>query len=71
MLLELVYPTTCTKFPILDDLRKKPKLMWIDTGLVNYAAGTQSELLGKDDINDAWRGKIAEHVVGQELLGQS
>lgn len=71
MLLELVYPTTCTKLPILDDLRKKPKLMWIDTGLVNYAAGTQSELLGKDDINDAWRGKIAEHVVGQELLGQS
>ncbi len=71
MLLELVYPTTETKLPILPDLRKKPKLLWLDTGLLNYAAGIQSELIGKDNINDAWRGKIAEHIVGQAILGQS
>lgn len=71
MLLELVYPTTCTKLPVIDDLRKKPKLMWIDTGLVNYAAGMQSKSLGLGDVNDAWRGKIAEHIVGQEILAQS
>ena len=45
--------------------------MWLDTGLVNYAAGVQSELFGKTDIVDAWKGKIAEHIVGQELLAQS
>jgi len=71
MLLELVYPTTEMSLPIHSDLRKKPKLMWIDTGLVNYAAGIQSELFGKENINDAWRGRIAEHIVGQEILGQS
>ena len=71
MLLELVYPTTETSLPIHSDLRKKPKLMWIDTGLVNYAAGIQSELFGKENINDVWRGRIAEHIVGQEILGQS
>ena len=71
MLLELVYPTTETHLPLRADLRKRPKLMWLDTGLVNYASGTQSELLGKEDINEAWRGKIAEHIVGQEILGQS
>ena len=71
MLLELTYPTTETTIPFSDDLRKKPKLMWLDTGLVNYAAGVQSELFGKTDIVDAWKGKIAEHIVGQELLGQS
>lgn len=71
MLLELVYPTTETKLPILPDLKKKPKLLWLDTGLLNYAAGIQSELIGKDNINDAWRGKIAEHIVGQAVLGQS
>lgn len=71
MLLELVYPTTETSLPIIPDLRKKPKLLWLDTGLVNYAAGVQSELVGKDDINDAWRGRIAEHIVGQEILGSS
>ncbi|MBR4583573.1 MAG: ATP-binding protein [Bacteroidales bacterium] len=71
MLLELTYPTTETTVPFSDDMRKKPKLMWLDTGLVNYAAGVQSELFGKTDIVDAWKGKIAEHIVGQELLGQS
>ena len=71
MLLELTYPTTETSVPFSDDLRKKPKLMWLDTGLVNYAAGVQSELFGKTDIVDAWKGKIAEHIVGQELLAQS
>jgi predicted AAA+ superfamily ATPase len=71
MLLELSYPTTVTKLPIVADMRKKPKLLWLDTGLLNYAAGIQSELFGKDDINDAWRGKIAEHIVGQEILSAS
>ena len=71
MLLELVYPTTETKLPILPDLKKKPKLLWLDTGLLNYAVGIQSEIIGKENINDAWRGKIAEHVVGQAILGQS
>ncbi|MBQ3634667.1 MAG: ATP-binding protein [Bacteroidales bacterium] len=71
MLLELSYPTTDTAAPFAEDLRKRPKLLWLDTGLVNFAAGVQSELFGKSDISDAWRGKIAEHIVGQELLGQS
>lgn len=70
MLLELVYPTTETRLPLNSDLKKRPKLLWLDTGLVNYSAGVQSELLGKEDINDAWRGRIAEHIVGQEILGQ-
>ena len=68
MLLELVYPTTELSQPYSEDLRKKPKLMWLDTGLVNFAAGVQSELFGKRDVGEAWRGAIAEHVVGQELL---
>lgn len=71
LLLELVYPTTDTAVPFAEDLRKRPKLLWLDTGLVNYAAGVQSELFGKTDISDAWRGRIAEHIVGQELIGLS
>lgn len=71
MLLELVYPSVETSLPIIPDMKKRPRLMWIDTGLVNYAAGVQSELYSIANLNDAWRGKIAEHIVGQELLGQS
>lgn len=69
LLLELVYPLTSTSFPVLPDLRKSPKLLWLDTGLVNYLAGMQEELLFTDDCDDLWNGDIAEHIVGQELLG--
>lgn len=71
MLLELCYPSTHTALPITPDHKKKPKLLWLDTGLVNYAAGVQSEIFGKENLNDAWRGHIAEHIIGQELISQS
>jgi uncharacterized protein len=71
LLLELVYPTTETRLPARKDLKKRPKLMWLDTGLVNYAAALQNEVYRKEDISDAWRGLIAEHIVGQEIIGAS
>ncbi len=69
LLLELVYPLTSTSFPILPDLKKSPKLLWLDTGLVNYVAGMQEELLFSTDSDELWNGDIAEHIVAQELLG--
>lgn len=71
LLLELVYPLTSTSFPILPDLKKSPKLLWLDTGLVNYVAGMQEELLFTTDSDELWNGDIAEHIVAQELLGAS
>ena len=68
MLLELVYPTTNTTLPITGDLKRSPKLIWLDTGLVNYVADIQKELFGVKDILDVWRGDIAEQIVAQELL---
>ena len=69
LLLELVYPQTTASFPILPDLKKSPKLLWLDTGLVNYVAGMQEELLFSTDSDELWNGDIAEHIVAQELLG--
>jgi len=69
--LELVYPTSLTTIPILPQLQKSPKLLWLDTGLVNYVADLQLELLGSKDISETWKGRIAEHIVGQELLAMS
>lgn len=69
LLLELVYPLMSTSFPILPDLKKSPKLLWLDTGLVNYVAGMQEELLFTTDSDELWNGDIAEHIVAQELLG--
>jgi predicted ATPase (AAA+ superfamily) len=68
MLLELVYPTTATDVPATPEIKRMPKLIWLDTGLVNYAAQVQKDVFGAKDIMDAWRGMIAEQIVGQELL---
>lgn len=66
-LLELVYPATSVQVPIEVSFRRAPKLCWVDTGLVNFAANLQVELLGKADILDSWKGAIAEQIVAQEL----
>ena len=65
LLLELVYPTTATEVPATPEIKRMPKLVWLDTGLVNYAAQVQKEVLGAKDIMDAWRGMIAEQIVAQ------
>jgi len=71
LLLELVYPLISTSFPILPDLKRSPKLLWLDTGLVNYVAEMQERLLFTSATDELWNGDIAEQVVGQELLGAS
>jgi len=71
MLLDLIYPSSETQIPVLQDFRKRPKLIWLDTGLVNFMAGIQKEIFSVSDIQDVWRGRIAEHIVAQELLVQS
>ncbi len=68
MLLELVYPATSTDIPILTETKRRPKLIWLDTGLVNYAAGIRNEIVRSQNILDVWKGRIAEHIVAQELL---
>jgi predicted AAA+ superfamily ATPase len=70
MLLELVYPTALTDLPVSPDYKKSPKLLWLDTGLVNHASLLQNDLFGIQDISDAYKGKIAEHVVSQLLFSQ-
>jgi predicted AAA+ superfamily ATPase len=67
MLLELTYPVTNTKMPAVSDLKKSPKLFWLDIGLVNYSAKIQKEYILSTDLLDTWRGKSAEQMVAQEL----
>jgi predicted AAA+ superfamily ATPase len=71
MLLHLVYPTTNTEPPFMPDIKKMPRLQVLDTGLLNFFSGLQKDLFGTKDLNEVYRGKIAEHIVGQELLSSS
>lgn len=67
-LLQLVYPITSTERPATPNIRRAPRLQLLDTGLVNYMSGSQSEILNFQDLNQSFRGRIAEHITGQELL---
>lgn len=71
MLLEMVYPVSETKVPLVPNMRRRPKLIWLDTGLVNYQAHIRKELLSVTDVMDMWRGRVGEQVVAQELLSNS
>lgn len=44
--------------PATTDLKRAPKLIWLDTGLVNYAAEIQKEYLLSKDLTDTWRGML-------------
>ena len=68
MLLHLIYPTTSTEIPLAPDRRKSPKLMFLDVGLVNFSAGLQGHYFEHRDLHAFYRGKIAEMVVGQEII---
>ena len=67
MLLQLVYPAINERVPIETKYRI-PRLQLLDTGLINHMAGIQGELLLNQSIEDTYRGKIAEHITGQELI---
>jgi len=54
--------------PLKDDLKKAPRLQFLDTGLVNYSLGIQAEMLAMDDLNSAYKGAIIPHLVTQELI---
>ena len=71
MLVELVYPTTATAIPAMPQVRRQPKVIWFDTGLVNFAAGVRKEMIASLNVMDVWRGRVAEHIVAQELLTQN
>jgi len=71
MLVKLVYPCTSAELPLKPSLVRKPRLHIFDTGLVNYSLKIMGELVFSENINEAHRGLIAEHIVGQELLASN
>jgi predicted AAA+ superfamily ATPase len=71
MLFNLTYPVTSVVLPLSPDYKKKPRLQVFDTGLVNYSLNIFSEFIAKEFLSDVYRGKIAEHITGQEIAGAS
>ncbi len=66
-LLHLDYPVTTMQVPAMAALTRSPKLIWVDTGIVNFSSDIQTAYLQNTDLLDIWRGHAAEQVVAQEL----
>lgn len=67
-IIRLIYPTTNIAPPVKSDLKKSPKLQFLDTGIVNYTLNIQAQLLGLSDLNTAFKGAIVPHIIFQELM---
>jgi predicted AAA+ superfamily ATPase len=68
MLLKLVSACKSLNLPLLGIPKKSPKLIFLDTGLINFLSGIQNEYTVHHDLNNIFQGRIAEQVVGQELI---
>lgn len=70
-LIRLIYPTTDTTVPAKPDLKKSPRLQFLDTGLLNHILGIHAELIGMDDLSKAYKGAVVPHMINQELISMN
>jgi predicted AAA+ superfamily ATPase len=66
--IQLIYPSTSVDFPVIPDFRKKPRLQFLDIGLVNHGLNIQHELIGIKDLSNAYKGALIPQLVTQELI---
>ena len=66
--IQLIYPSTSVDFPVIPDFRKKPRLQFLDIGLVNHGLNIQHELIGVKDLSTAYKGALIPQLVTQELI---
>jgi len=67
LLIDTIRPTTSLSLPIQPDLRKSPKIQFLDIGISNFMAGLQSQLVTLQDFSTIERGRIVENAVYQEM----
>jgi len=68
--IQLIYPTTQYQPPLTSDLRKRPRLQFIDTGLLNNALQIHPQFIGLKNLNHLYRGFILQHALTQELIAK-
>jgi predicted AAA+ superfamily ATPase len=66
--IRLIYPTTDAEVPVKTDLRKSPRMQFLDSGLINYELGIQAGMIPFTDLSTSYKGAIIPHVITQELI---
>lgn len=67
-IIRLIRPITQTTIPAIPNLKRSPRLQFIDTGILNYLIGIQADMITLKDLNSMIKGKITQHIVTQELI---
>jgi len=70
MLLHQIQATKSVELPLIAQRKRPKKLLFLDVGLVNYQMGIQETYFNLKELNDFYRGRIAEQVIGQNILAQ-
>ncbi len=68
LIINQIKATKSSNLPLIPQQKKAPKLIFLDVGLVNYQMGIQKEFINLKNLNSFYQGRIAEQVVGQQLL---
>ena len=66
--IQLVYPSTTMEPPVIANLKKRPRLQFLDTGLITHSLMMQGEMIGIKDLNNFFRGRIIQHLIAQEFI---
>ena len=70
MIIYQVKATKSIELPIIPQNKRPKKIIFLDVGLVNHQMGILEEYLKIKDLNDFYKGRIAEQIVGQNILSQ-
>ena len=67
-IIRLIYPTTSLTPPVVTDYKKRPRLQFLDTGMLNQILNLQPDMIMVNELDDFYHGKIIQHLIGQELI---
>ena len=67
-IIQLIYPTTEVIVPVKPDIKKSPRLQFLDTGIINHTLGIQAKSLALSDLSNLFNGAIIPHLITQELI---
>jgi len=70
MLIYQANATKSTEIPLIKQSKRPKKLIFLDVGLVNHRMDSQDEYINIKDLSSFYRGRIAEQVIGQNIIAQ-
>ena len=71
MIIHRVFASTSRQKPLVSNLKKSPKLLHLDIGLVNYQADLRMDIAMTEDVNAVYSGQVGEQIAGQTLLAMN